>query len=126
MKFIQRVVVVDGTHLQGKYHGCLLTASEHDANFQVFPIAFAIVDNENHNSWTWFMEKLRDIVPDGSDLIIISDRHQSIYHAKSLVYTQAHHVCCLVHLRRNVRSLYKGMSGLVWKAGEMFRVKDFK
>ncbi|KAG7588709.1 MULE transposase domain [Arabidopsis suecica] len=89
LKFIRRVVVVDGTHLQGKYNGCLLTASGQDANFQVFPIAFAIVDSENHDSWTWFMEKLKDIVGDGHDLTIISDRHQSIYHAKFLVYPQA-------------------------------------
>ncbi|KAG7588751.1 NYN domain limkain-b1-type [Arabidopsis suecica] len=87
LKFIRRVVVVDGTHLQGKYNGCLLTASGQDANFRVFPIAFAKVDSENHDSLTWFMEKLKDIV--GDDLTIKSDRHQSICHAKFLVYPQA-------------------------------------
>ncbi|XP_010424043.1 PREDICTED: uncharacterized protein LOC104709074 [Camelina sativa] len=125
LKYIRRVVVIDGTHLHRKYGGCLLTASGQDANFQIFPIDFAIVDSENHNSWTWFMEKLKDIVQDGTDLTIISDHHQSIYHAKSLVYPRAHHVCCLLHLKRNVRSSYAGMVGLVWKAGETFRVKDF-
>ncbi|XP_010415994.1 PREDICTED: uncharacterized protein LOC104701927 [Camelina sativa] len=125
LKYIRRVVVINRTHLHGKYNGCLLTASGQDANFQVFPIAFAIVDSENHDSWTWFMEKLKDIVHDGTDLTIISDRHQSIYHAKSLVYPRAHHGCCLVHLKCNIRSLYSRTVGLVWKAGEAFRVKDF-
>ncbi|CAA7021366.1 unnamed protein product [Microthlaspi erraticum] len=41
-KHLRKILVVDGTHMFGKYRGCLLTASGQDANFQVFPIAFAV------------------------------------------------------------------------------------
>lgn len=46
-RYMRKVIVVDGTHLKGKYNGCLLSASAQDANYQIFPIAFAIVDGEN-------------------------------------------------------------------------------
>ena len=39
---VRPVLIVDGTHLSGKYKGVLLTASGQDANFQVSPPAFCI------------------------------------------------------------------------------------
>ncbi|XP_048600019.1 uncharacterized protein LOC125580089 [Brassica napus] len=48
---MRKVVVVDGTSLKGKFGGCLLSASAQDGNFQVFPLAFAVVDSENDDAW---------------------------------------------------------------------------
>jgi len=45
-KHLRRILVVDGTHLKGKYKGVLLTVSGQDANFQVYPLGFADVDSE--------------------------------------------------------------------------------
>ncbi|XP_024007770.1 uncharacterized protein LOC112083889 [Eutrema salsugineum] len=127
-KHLKQVVVVDGTHLTGKYKGCLLTASGQDANYQVFPIAFAVVDAESDKTWRWFFEKLLEIIPDSSDLTIISDRHGGIAKAKKKWYPQSHHGACLVHIQRNVHAKYKGsgQKGLVGKAGEAFTVSNFK
>ncbi|CAN6928836.1 unnamed protein product, partial [Brassica oleracea] len=47
------MLIVDGTHLGGKYKGVLLTTSGQDAKFQIFPLAYAIVDSEDEESWTW-------------------------------------------------------------------------
>nr|VDC75622.1 unnamed protein product [Brassica rapa] len=41
-QFMRKVVIVDVTHLRGKYAGCLLTASAQDGNYQVFPLAVAV------------------------------------------------------------------------------------
>ncbi|CAN7042064.1 unnamed protein product, partial [Brassica oleracea var. botrytis] len=57
-KKLDRVLVIDGTHLGGKYKGVLLTASGHDANFQIFPLAYDIVDSEDTEAWTWFLQKV--------------------------------------------------------------------
>ena len=46
-RFMRKVIIVDGTHLRGKYAGCLLTDSAQDGNYQVFPLAVAVVDGEN-------------------------------------------------------------------------------
>ncbi|XP_010445188.1 PREDICTED: uncharacterized protein LOC104727815 [Camelina sativa] len=44
--YVRRVIVVDGTHLTGKYEGVLLVACAQDGNFQIFPLAFGIVNSE--------------------------------------------------------------------------------
>ncbi|CAL1389977.1 unnamed protein product [Linum trigynum] len=49
--FCVPVIQVDGTFLTGKYKGTLLIASGADANRQVFPLAFAIVEGENVDSY---------------------------------------------------------------------------
>ena len=74
--FMRKVFVVDGTFLQGKYIGTLLIASAQDGNFQIFPIAFVIVDTENDESWKWFFRQLSCVIPDDERLAIISDRHK--------------------------------------------------
>ncbi|KAG7552214.1 MULE transposase domain [Arabidopsis thaliana x Arabidopsis arenosa] len=126
-RHLRRVVVVDGTHLTGKYKGVLLTASGQDANFQVFPLAFAVVDSENDESWTWFFEKLEPIIADSSTMTIISDRNQSIYVAKKKVFPRAYHGACIVHLARNVNAKFynKGLANLVKNAGYAYTVKQF-
>lgn len=77
--YMWKVMIIDGTHLKGKYNGCLLTASAQDGNFQIFPVAFGIVDSENDQAWTWFFCKLLEFIPDSVDLVFVSDRHSSIY-----------------------------------------------
>ncbi|CAA7040389.1 unnamed protein product [Microthlaspi erraticum] len=59
-QYLRRVIVVDGTHLTGKY-GVLLVAAGQDANFQVFPLAFGIVDAENNESGVGY-DKLQDMI----------------------------------------------------------------
>lgn len=76
---MRKVIVIDGIHLSGRFGGTLIAASAQDANFQVFPIAFWIVNSENDEAWTWFMEKLSDAIPDDPDLVIVSYRHSFIY-----------------------------------------------
>lgn len=77
-KFMRKVIVVDGTSMKGKYGGCLVSACAQDANFQVFPLAFGIIDSENDAVWEWFFRQLSSFVQDSPDLVFISDRHNSI------------------------------------------------
>lgn len=125
---LRLVLVLDGTHLSGKYKGVLLTASGQDGNFQVFPLAFAIVDSEDTEAWTWFLQKVERILADSSNLAIISDRATSIANAVSCVYPQAHHGFCIVHLARNVNARFssKGLARLVTAAATAHRMRDYK
>ena len=70
------VISINGTHLYGQYKGMLLIAMATDANNEIFPLAFAVVDDETGASWGWFLSYLRiviqDVVPK-SDICIISD-----------------------------------------------------
>ena len=70
------VISIDGTHPYGKYIGMLLIAMATNANNEIFPLAFAVVDDETRASWGWFLFCLQttiwDVVPD-SGICIISD-----------------------------------------------------
>ncbi|XP_020876702.1 uncharacterized protein LOC110227283 isoform X2 [Arabidopsis lyrata subsp. lyrata] len=128
IRTMRRAVLIDGTTIKSKFKGVLLTASMQDANMQVFPIGFGIVDSENELAWTWFLRELSLLLPDAEDLVIVSDRHRSIYAAKRHIYPLAFHGACAVHLVRNVRSNCHGtgVAGLVAKAARAFNVGDFE
>lgn len=74
----RRVIGLDGCFLKGQVKGELLTVIGRDANNQVYPIAWVVVDVENKPNWTWFIELLRDSVDlhDGRGLVVISDQHK--------------------------------------------------
>ncbi|XP_033131799.1 uncharacterized protein LOC117126796 [Brassica rapa] len=57
-KYLRKVLVVDGTHMFGKYKGVLLSASGQDANSHVFPIAFAVVESENTTAQQFSQRKI--------------------------------------------------------------------
>ncbi|XP_021738236.1 uncharacterized protein LOC110704736 [Chenopodium quinoa] len=54
-KHCMHVIYIDGTHMYEKYKGTLLVATSVDVSFQVFPLAFAVVEGENTSSWSWFL-----------------------------------------------------------------------
>lgn len=58
--------------------GELLTAMGRDANNQMYPIAWAVVDVENKNKWCWFLSLLVDDLNfvNGEGLAVISDSHK--------------------------------------------------
>ena len=124
---LRKVLIIDGTHLSWKYKGVLLTASGQDGNFQVFPLAFAVVDGETEHAWTWFLTKFERIIADSNSLTIISDRHLCLIKAKLAVFPKAHHGACIVHLMRNVISRFKnkGLAKIVCEAAFSYRRKDF-
>ncbi|XP_015078426.1 uncharacterized protein LOC107022285 [Solanum pennellii] len=67
---MRKVIAVDDTHLHGKYEGVLLSFVAQDTENYVYSIAFCVVDNENDASWTFFFEKLKEIVVDEPDLCL--------------------------------------------------------
>ncbi|RIA05146.1 hypothetical protein BRARA_K00569 [Brassica rapa] len=99
-----------------------------DANFQIFPLAFAVVDSEDEDAWTWFLQKVERILCDSPSLAIISDRAVSISNAVSKIYPQAKHGACIVHLARNVNSRFssKNLAKMVTAAAMAHSVGEFR
>lgn len=56
----------------------MLAAVGRDANNQMFPIAWAVVDVESEDNWVWFIEKLQNDLNlyNGEGFTIISDRQK--------------------------------------------------
>ena len=84
---------------KSKYGGTLLIATTQDGNFHQHPLAFGVVDSENDASWQWFLIMLQGAFPDEEELVIISDKHQSIIKAVGEVYPKASHGHCLWHIK---------------------------
>lgn len=74
------VIGLDGCFLKGQIKGELLTAIGRDANNQVYPICWAVVDVENKENWKWFLELLIEDVglQEGGGVTVISDQHKVI------------------------------------------------
>jgi MULE transposase domain/SWIM zinc finger len=67
------VIGIDSAILSGKYGGKLLFVVSYDAEGQLIPLAFAIVEAENDESWGWFLRWLRREVVGPRALCVISD-----------------------------------------------------
>jgi hypothetical protein len=78
-KHCRPVISVDGTFLTRKYRGVLLIATGVDGEDRLVPLAFALVESENIDSWSWFLHLVcRDAVGRLRKVCIVSDRHQGI------------------------------------------------
>ncbi|RYR44131.1 hypothetical protein Ahy_A08g040516 [Arachis hypogaea] len=106
------VLQVDGTHLYGKYKGCLLVAVSQDGNNNIVPIAFAIVEGETSDAWHFFLSNLRQHVVTRDGVGLISDRHESINSAVERSNgawspPRAFHMFCIRHIESNFLRKFK-------------------
>jgi len=73
------VILVDATFLTGKYKGTLMMAVAVDPERQLVPLAFALTEGENNDSWSWYMKLVRQYVLGPSrQVCMISDRHHGL------------------------------------------------
>ena len=79
----RKVVGLDGCFFKGATNGELLCAVGRDGNNQMYPIAWAVVEKENNDSWDWFCDVLfRDLDVHGGDgWVFISDQQKGILNA---------------------------------------------
>ncbi|XP_012453306.1 uncharacterized protein LOC105775331 [Gossypium raimondii] len=77
----------------------LLIAVAQDGNKKVLPIAFAIVESENFESWAYFIQNLRRHVPRQNNICIIFDRLKGLVSGGS--------VYCIYHITVNFHIKYK-------------------
>ncbi|XP_062112671.1 uncharacterized protein LOC133823840 [Humulus lupulus] len=101
------VLCVDDTFLKTKYGGQMLCAVALDANNHLYPVAFGIVDSENHDSWKYVMSKLKEAIGEVEDLAFVSDKHASITHALETIFPDAYHGACYHHISMNVVAKFK-------------------
>ena len=82
LQFSRPVVLVDGTFLIGKYICTLMMVAAVDPEDQIVPMAFALVEGENNESWSWFMRLLHvQVLGPTCTICLISDRHVGLLNA---------------------------------------------
>ncbi|XP_057528367.1 uncharacterized protein LOC130807237 isoform X3 [Amaranthus tricolor] len=127
------IIGVDGAHLKGQFPGVLLTAVGKDGNNNIFPIACAVVETENIETWTWFLnllvEDLKSVSPSSSwvqagceDFTFMSDRQKGLIEALNSVIRETEIRFCCRHIWANFkikfpRELYKHH---FWKAARAY------
>ncbi|XP_070028571.1 uncharacterized protein [Nicotiana sylvestris] len=105
--YCRPTVVVDGSFLKSTYRETTLTASTQDAEGQILPLAYAIIDSENDASWEWFFVQLRETYGQREGMCIVSDRHDAIWKATSTVYPEVPHCACMFCLWNNIKTNFR-------------------
>jgi hypothetical protein len=105
-KHYRPLVLVDGTFLTGKYRGVLVIAVGVDPDNQLVPLAFALAEGENDDSWCWFLKLVRqNVLCTSRNICMISNRHHGL-----LVAAREHvdgcppleHWWCMRHFAANI------------------------
>ncbi|WVZ90776.1 hypothetical protein U9M48_037044 [Paspalum notatum var. saurae] len=108
----------DVMHFPNPEGGHYATAIGVDGNNQVLPVAFAFVENENADSWYWFLERVKtNVVSLRSNVCLISDRHSGILDAieklkhgngaSPPLWPDVHSRWCMMHLAANFYDHFK-------------------
>ncbi|KAL6513030.1 hypothetical protein OROMI_034645 [Orobanche minor] len=119
------IIIVDGTHLKGKYRVVLFVAVTRDGNNQIFPHAFGIGDIECHESWEWFMWKLKAAFGCPNNLLIVSDGHQSIAYAVAEVFPNSQHGLCCYHIQKNLARYGQHAEYIFNLAAYTYRIEEY-
>ncbi|XP_047178079.1 uncharacterized protein LOC124845084 [Vigna umbellata] len=115
------IIGLDGALLKGRHRGELLTAVARDANYQMLPLAYAILEVENKETWTWFMELLIEDLggPEVcSSLTLISYQQKGLLPVVQDVVPRVAHKFCVRHLYSNFRKKFpkNNLKKLMWRA----------
>ena len=72
------IIGLDGCHLKGRFGGQILAVTARDGNDNIFPVALAVVEQENKDSWVWFLQQFSDDIgnPEQLNFVFISDRQK--------------------------------------------------
>ncbi|KAL0283832.1 UNVERIFIED_CONTAM: hypothetical protein Sangu_2865300 [Sesamum angustifolium] len=96
---------------RGPFGGVLLAAIGLDGNNGLFPVAFAVVESECKESWTFFFENLSMLVGGFSvdkPWTFMSDRQKGLVETINEVVPHAINRRCARHIYANFRSQFAG------------------
>jgi hypothetical protein len=106
----RKVVGVDGCFFKGACNGELICAIGRDANNQIYPVAWAVVEKETEDSWSWFfglLQKDLNIPIGGKGWVIISDQQKGLLNAVASYFPECEHRMCTRHIYANLRKTYE-------------------
>ncbi|KAK9073429.1 hypothetical protein SSX86_007753 [Deinandra increscens subsp. villosa] len=93
-------------------------------------VAYALVEAETTNSWTWFLECLGEDLDltTNSNFTFISDRQKGLIPAVAKVFPCAEHRFCLRHIHENMKAKWRGnlLKNLLWKCATSTTIPYFE
>ncbi|KAF5942691.1 hypothetical protein HYC85_020333 [Camellia sinensis] len=94
------LLFIDACDLTGPYQGHLLSATAHDADDNLYPLAYAVVSSENDDDWLWFAQNLKEIICQ-HQVVFITNRKPSLLKAMTDVFGSDCNAWCLRDLKEN-------------------------
>ncbi|XP_062117237.1 uncharacterized protein LOC133831059 [Humulus lupulus] len=124
------LVGLDGCHIKGHHQGQLLAAVGIDGNNSFFPVAYAVVESENKDSWNWFLGFLKDDlnIQDNSRIFWMSDKQKGLIEAIKICFEGSAHRFCVRHLYNHFKKEFKGLvlKQVVWRAARATTIHRFE
>ncbi|KAI8539131.1 hypothetical protein RHMOL_Rhmol09G0157200 [Rhododendron molle] len=124
------IIRLDVYFLKDPFGGHLMHAVARDANNQMFPLAFTVVESETKASWTWFMGLLVNMIgdPEKRGWCFVSDKRKGLTQTFAELYPNVEHRYCIRHMYSNFSKVYKGKKwkDLMWKATSVYTVQEFE
>ncbi|XP_022861665.1 uncharacterized protein LOC111382036 [Olea europaea var. sylvestris] len=119
------VICVDESHLKGQYKETLLVAATQDANLQMYPPAWSVVDGETNASWYWFFVKLKDVIDNSNQLCLhLAYRENLIakYSSSNVIFlfkwaVPAYRISKFDLLMTEIRTIRPSMTSYLERAG---------
>ncbi|GKA52697.1 pentatricopeptide repeat-containing protein [Tanacetum coccineum] len=95
-KGCRRVIALDVCFLKKPNVGEILTTIGRDRNNHIFPVAWAVVNVEDKDNWSWFLELLGEDLdlPTRNGLTLISDQYKGLIEVVKDVMPHAEHRQC--------------------------------
>ena len=98
-----------------------------DANGQYLLLAWAIVESENTESWTYFLTHLKEAIPEVLQCSIMSDRDKGLLRAEDCLGPRVTRLLYLQHLWRNFTKKYGlSLEGFFWHLSDAATIPEFQ
>lgn len=107
---LKPLIQIDDTRLSVKDKHTLLIVISQDGNRRVVPLAFAIVEGEKREMWSWFLIILCEYIVRGRtgvSLILDKGLYPVCHSGSAGVPPFAQHFTCIRHLYSNIIQLHK-------------------
>ncbi|KAH0730497.1 hypothetical protein KY289_001685 [Solanum tuberosum] len=106
----RKIIGLDGCFLKDACRGELLVAVEKNGNNQMYPIAWAVVDQETKHSWSWFLSYLIEDLQlgDGSGITVMSDMQKGLEVAVKVLLPNDERRMCARHIWANWQKRWRG------------------
>ena len=126
LSFIQMrsFVALDGTFLKARFVQTLLLVVGIDGNGQNPILAWGVVESENTDSWTWFLERLKQAIPQVLEATFISDRDKGLMAADHVLGNGINRLICCFHLYQNFKR-FLNVEHLFWPIAKAKSEEDF-
>ncbi|XP_076941165.1 uncharacterized protein LOC143610621 [Bidens hawaiensis] len=104
------LIFLDDIPLDAKYQGTLLIATAADGDDGVFPLSFAVVDDEtDDDNWFWFISKLKSCAPISQPITFVANFTKGLQDSIAKVFGgECFHAYCLRYVAEKLNNDLKG------------------